>query len=506
MAGLFTRIFQRRQSQRRVVHRGRSSRFMDAAKQDALNAGWATVNYSADAVLRRELPRVRARSRYLAVNDPYYVQFLSLARQNVVGPDGIRLQMRVIERVLADGAEVSDARANKLIEMAWKRWGKRRSASYNQMDCWHAIEQMVLSSVARDGEMFIRIRRGVKNGYGYALELIEPDHVLVTHNEDLGGGAQIRMGIEVDVSGRVLAYHVTERHPGDTILGLQKTMRTQRIPADQMIHVFLRERVTQSRGVPWGVSSMARSKMLDGYEQAELVAARAGASKMGFIIEKDGEVYQGDEKGYDADGNEVTITDFDAGTFERLGEGLDVKLFDPQHPSAAFEMFTKRILRGISAGMGVGYNKLANDYEGVNYSSLRESNLSERDHWRCVQRWLIEQLHDEVFPSWLEMALTTGTIPLPIARLEKFNAPHWRPRGWQWVDPLKEMTAARSAIELGLDSRTSIAAAQGRDVEEIMQDLARENALAEKYGITAWNAQSSIAVNVNAEDKNGADQ
>ena len=52
------------------------------------------------------------------------------------------------------------------------------------------------------------------------------------------------------------------------------------------------------------------------------------------------------------------------------------------------------------------------------------------------------------------------------------------------MDPLKDIQAALAAVQGGLDSRTRIAAEQGRDFEEILADLARERQLAEEYGVT----------------------
>ena len=43
------------------------------------------------------------------------------------------------------------------------------------------------------------------------------------------------------------------------------------------------KRPGQSRGVTWFAPVMVSIRMLEGYQEAELVAARAGASKMGFF-------------------------------------------------------------------------------------------------------------------------------------------------------------------------------------------------------------------------------
>ena len=95
---------------------------------------------------------------------------------------------------------------------------------------------------------------------------------------------------------------------------------------------------------------LPRLKMLDGYEEAELVAARVGASAMGFITSPGGDGYMGD----DLD-NGTPIMSAEPGTFQQLPAGMDVKSFDPDHPTTAFSDFEKAILRGISSGLGVSY-------------------------------------------------------------------------------------------------------------------------------------------------------
>ncbi len=479
------------------------SRFLDAAKQDDLTAGWTSTNYSGDAILRGQLDIVRARSRDLCSNEPYFRRFLGLCEENVIGPDGISLQMRVIEKDTKEGV-VMDESANRMIEAAWYKWTKKRNCTLNQRDSLIALEQIALRTVARDGEIFIRKIRGAKNDFRFALQMIEADHVDTRHNEEFTNGNYIRMGIEYDANDIVIAYHILKRHPGDYAYQSGINQQRIRIPASDMVHLFVRERPSQSRGIPWGASSMTRSKMLSGYEQAELVAARAGASKMGFFTSPDGQGYTGDGEGLDSDGNKVTITEADPGTFEQLPAGVDFKAFDVDHPSSAFESFTKRILRGITTGFGVGYNALTNDYEGVNYSSLRQSHLTERDYWRKLQSWMIENLLGEIFSDWLLMSITSGQLQLPILKLDKFDAATWRPRGWTWVDPVKEITANKMAIELGLDSATNIIAQQGRDIEDIYQDMKNEASLRKKYGLEL--TPSSTTVIFSGDATNAASQ
>ncbi|MBK7121298.1 MAG: phage portal protein [Comamonadaceae bacterium] len=81
-----------------------------------------------------------------------------------------------------------------------------------------------------------------------------------------------------------------------------------RVDADQVLHVFKPYRPEQVRGMPAMHACISGLKMLDGYEEAAIVAARVGASKMGFFTTPDGDASPlGDEK--DEQGN--TITDAD---------------------------------------------------------------------------------------------------------------------------------------------------------------------------------------------------
>ncbi|MBK7121299.1 MAG: phage portal protein [Comamonadaceae bacterium] len=72
----------------------------------------------------------------------------------------------------------------------------------------------------------------------------------------------------------------------------------------------------------------------------------------------------------------------------------------------------KTRLRSIASGMGVTYHGLANDLEGVNFSSIRSGTLEERDAWMVLQDWFAEAFLRPVFGEWLSWSLTKGAIRL----------------------------------------------------------------------------------------------
>lgn len=461
-------------------------RFFAAAKQDNLTQGWSTQLFSADTILNADLDKIRARSRVLAGNEPYFRQWLRIQCRNVVGPQGIRLQMRVPSRFGNDGNAEMDDLANRVIEEGWKEWCKRQNCTTNKRHDFVAVQRLVYKSVKRDGEIFVRKVKGFRgNAFMFSLQLIEADHLDIKMNTSLKNGNYVRMGVEFNEWGEAVAYHFLEKHPGDYMVDSRFHSKRIRLTADEILHIYDPERVDQSRGFPEGVAAMTRSNMLNGYQEAELVAARTSSSKMGFFKTPDGESYTGDDAEFDEEGNETEIiTEADPGTFEELPEGFDFVAYDPQHPTTAFSSFIKTTLQGIASALGISYPNMANDYEGVSFSSLRQANLNDRDGWKEEQQWLVEQLHAQIFSDWLLMALTTDQLkPLVASRFDRYNTPSWRPRGWTWVDPGKEASANKSNLEIGVESLTNIVSEQGRDIEEVFQEIQNESKLAEKYGI-----------------------
>lgn len=477
-----------------------------AAKIDRLTAGWLGVSGSADMLTSSSLTRARARSRQMAIDNDYFRRFLKLCRTNVVGPNGIGLQVRAVESKTKDEI-IFDEYANDLIEAGWGDWGKLKNCTVDKRLSWIDVKQLIIETVAKDGEALVREIRGrdADNEYGYAIQLIEMDHLDENYDHTLPNGNRIRMGIEFNKWNRPLAYHLLSSHPNDTMAASVGSGRKhyERVPADQIIHLFTPERISQSRGMPWAHSAMRRLKMLGGYEENELVAASVSASKMGFFKPgEDGATYEG--SGQDEQG---PVTEAEPGIFETLPPGMDFVAWDPQHPSTAFNLFVKAMLRGASSGLGVSYNTLANDLEGVNFSSIRQGALEEREMWKMMQTWMIEHLCDRVFESWLIMALTTQKIPLPLAKFEKFNKPVWRPRGWQWIDPLKEVNSQRAAMDAGIRSGQDVANEQGQDIEDVYAQLAREKRLREKYGITVSFADNAAGLQAdNTGDANNDGQ
>lgn len=428
--------------------------------------GWIQ---SAHQELRGELCTLRGRARELSRNNAYARRYLMLLAENVVGPKGIRLQAQAKMR---DGS--LDQTSNNRIEAAWKDWG--RDCDVTGRLSWNELEVLAIQTVARDGEAFIRKVPGFTgNKYGYAVQFLDADQIDDSYEQvpEYGRNA-IRMGIETDKYGRVLAYWMWTAHPQDR--GQRERIR---VPAKQIIHLFRYRRSGQPRGETWFAPVMYGMRLLDGYTEAELVAARSSAAKMGFIVKNENaEAPNPDEPATQR------LTEATPGIIEELGIGETFQAWDPQHPAANFDPFTKTVLRQIACGLNVSYMALTGDLNGTSYSSGRIGSLQERDYYRMLQTWLSEHLHDVIYREWLRYAVLTPYLRLEEVNFAKYEQVVWRPRGWDWVDPRKDIDANRMAIAAGFVSPAEIIAESGNEIEDVYEQIAYANTLAKQYGIT----------------------
>jgi len=456
---------------RRYSNAKAATRMYDGAKRDRLSADWPSFPVPAEWIIRLYQRILVARSREQCANNDFAKAFLRMCRQNIVGPQGVLLQAASKNK---KGA--LDVVSNKAIEAAFDKWGHKKNADIAGKNSWRAIQAACVVSAAKDGEFMVRKIFGRKAGeFGFSLQMLDPQRCQVDFDRfDLPGGNFIRSGIEYDEFSRPVAYYFTVLKDSDAFYNYQYAgWSYHRIPADEIIHGYLEEIVGQKRGLPWMATSLFRIKQMQGFEDAAIVNARIGASKMGFFQWADGTGPIDPE-------DEAPEIDAEAGTFHELPPGLTVKEFTPQYPAGEFTPFMKQQLRSFASGVGVPYNELASDLEGVNFSSIRQGTLDSREHWKELQQWLIESLHQPVYEAWLPQALlrrqivTEDGLTLPVDQIARYEAVIWQPRRWQWIDPRADVDGAVESKNNFLASPSQLIRDQGRDPDTVFIETARD--------------------------------
>jgi lambda family phage portal protein len=452
-------------------------RRFEGARVDRLTADWFATQSSINSELASDLDRLRARGRQLVNNNDYARKFRGMVENNIIGPSGVRLQVRV-----EDAPGRSDRMANAAIEAAWQEWSKGCDLS-GQMSLRDLCEQLV-GGLPSDGEFLVRMVQGAESGnrFGLALQVIDVDRIdtSYTGRAPQSGNAVI-MGVEVDAYRRPLALHLFAAHPNDVTGASRQRVR---VAVGEVLHRFKVERAEQLRGIPWIAPGMLSLHHLGGFMLSAVLAAEHGANHFGFFTSPDGEP---PEIGQMQDGGSVTVSQ--PGVYDTLPQGYGFQPHDSKYPNEVFGPFVKTCLQRIATGWRVAYHSLANDLEGVSFSSIRSGTLEERDRWAADQEWFIGVFMEPLYRVWLRTALLAGAITmpngsaLPSSKLAKFLRHEWQPRRWEWVDPKADMEAKILAVRAGLMAPQDLAAAMGYDFEDVLRAIAAAQAAAAQAGV-----------------------
>lgn len=463
-------LAQKMTTQKRVAIR----RF-DGAQGGRKTAGWMASNTSQDAEVQAAFNVLRNRARDLGRNNNNVRSYLSGLEVNVIG-QGIRLQSVVKDETT--GITLKDVNAK--IENEWKRWARKESCDVRGMLSFQDIERLIIRTLAESGES--PIIRFVYQKFGrsdvrLSLQILESDHLDANYNiKAINGKNEIRMGVEINEFGRPVAYWLLTQHPGDQ--GNSSNSQGQfrvRVPASEIIHFYKHERPAQSRAVTWIASTMLTLRQLGEYLDAATMRKKVEAAVMYFITKPVSELSDAGALDTGVQDNQNVI-DVEGGAVFNLNEGENVISPPISATSGADAPFIQNALNNVAAGVGSSYETISRDFSKTNYSSSRLSLMSERDLYKIIQSWIEGNFHQPVFEKFMLMAYTSGVFGFKdyLDNQEKYDQPRWMPRGFDWIDPYKDVLAEKEELKGNLITLSDALASRGLDFEETILQIKKE--------------------------------
>ena len=453
-----------------------------AAETKARYGDFRSSRGSADTELRKGLAVVRAKSRWLARNSSSMRRFLWLLSINTVGKKGFVFESDVRRQ---DGT--SDKTLNKRVETDFRRWSKRPTVcgKMSMVD----LENQAIKSLGRDGEfIWERVFNPIYRD-GIAINPIEADlldETLNTINPDTKN--QIRMGVEIDKFNRVIAYHFLEQHPGDfTWYSYDSHRRYRRVLAENILHVYVSDRAGQTRGEPWASTVINSIKMLDGYREAETTGRRLRSAIMGFfkkmLPKPEGlEELADNDDDEDRDRLEMSV---EPGKFQELPPGLEMQQFDPGGSQTDYEKFEGQVKKDIAMGLGISVMSHGMETKGVSYSAGRTVRQEDQDFYEVIQEFFSDRALEPVFSWWLPRRLIQDDANIPPTRIDAIiDSCKFRARGWDWVDPSKDVSSNTEAMRTFQTSPQRVAAKQGTTLEELLDEHVEARRMAEERDLT----------------------
>ena len=420
---------------------------------------------------------LRQRSRMLYMAAPLAAAALKRQRTNVVG-NGLRLKSTIDREILGLTPEAAEA-WQRHTEAEFALWAEHKDAcDATGVNDFYGMQQLVMLSWPMSGDVFALVKRSQPTllmPYSLRLHIVEADRVRTPHTGGLfalgqtqgkaANGNRIFDGVEVDSGGRVTAYYIANTYPGETS-GEQTVF--QRVAAygeetglPNILQIMDSERPDQYRGVPYLAQVMEPLLQMRRYTESELMAALVQSFFTAFV--------KSDAATNDMPFNEALTqgvgqvsqspNEYEMGpcTINIMEPGESVDFGAPTHPNTGFDVFMRSMCEQVGAALEIPADLLLLSFN-ASYSASRAALLEAWKSFRMRREWLIQDFCRPVYEVWLTEAVARGRIAAP----GFFTDPLLRQAylGSQWIgpppgqlDPTKEITAAKMAIEQGLTTR-----------------------------------------------------
>lgn len=406
-----------------------------------------------DTLAARELQKLWSRSHHLCRNEAIATTAKHRLVTNWIG-SGIKVRWMNENHTPAPR-----------VQKHWEEWIKdcnldRRGNFYNFE---HSLASALMESGEAIGRMYVSKRKTAK--VPLALQILEAEHLDPLYTGM--GNTNTRNGITFSEEGYPVTYHLWKQHPG-ALLKLAGQQERLAISADDILHVFERQRPGQWRGIPW-----ITPVILNIYGLSETIDAtiqrQKAAQAMSWIIENsspDAAFAPGTVRSTIGTGKRSQIIQGVAGGVHYLEGKESVKFASIQDIGPNLQVLLSSELGKIAAALGLTYDQLTGDLSQVNFSSIRAGLNEFRIRTEIVQRFTIINLGLEPITSrWLEM------LPFYVPKLSaqgiypKFSLP--RRYG---VDELKDAQADLLEVQAGFNTMENALEERDRTFQEVLAE------------------------------------
>lgn len=471
-------------------------------------AAWRPAGVSADAAVLPNRDISAARVRDLVRNDPHAVSGIATLVDMLVGA-GLRLSSKPDLRALGlDPKNEADRKAGRelseSIEAEWRSFADdplRRCDAQRRLSM-NGMFRLLCRTWVVNGEVTVSLGWKERGRYSTCVRAIDPDRLC--NPDGRSDTDRLRGGIEFTEDGEPIAYHVRNSHPGELYSSYPKGITWTRIPRSTptgrpvFIHGFEPEREDQARAITPFAALMQRMRMIGKFADTELASAMVNALFAAFVKSSlpVGEVAAGMTP------MSATFADKRMDFYEQnpamlngvripvMPVGDEITINNATRQATSFPAFQASFLQSISAALGVSYEQLSMDWSKVNYSSARAALNEVWRHVFTMFSAFSEQVAEPIRFAVIEEAFDRGYIVAPKGAPDFWDNPgaylrgRWIGPGRGYVDPVKE--AQGSGLRMGNMTSTLEAecAEQGRDLEETLDQIAREEEMLKERRLT----------------------
>lgn len=443
----------------------------DAGDYSRGNVNWRVMNQSAEYTDKYSRDNVRARARDLERNSDMMNSVIGAYKRNVIG-GGYTLQTKT-----------GNDKLNDTIEAAWKKWCKKQNCDVTGTQSFMQIMRMCVKRKKVDGGILI-VKRYTKDGFlPFKLQTFEVDELDNSQMTPKFQGNKVVGGIEMNEYNKPVGYWIRQ-YPVDS-LALTTPVY---IDAKDVIFMYTKHRPSQVREISDMSPTITRIRDANEFMVAVSVKERIAACLSVFIKKTIpttgiGNIGRGigGAAGERQDYQGKSIT---PGMIKELNAGDEIQVVNPAGQATDAASYIKLQQRLVGAGQGVSYEATSRDMSQSTYSSTRQS-IIEDDMTYAEEKELLMEVMDEIYETFVISLWLTGSIKVKDFwdKKDMYLDHTWIVAPKKWIDPQKEANANRIALATGQKTFKQIAAEQGKDWKEQIEEIAEVLNYAKELGI-----------------------
>ncbi len=441
----------------------------DAAGFGRINSGWRVHNESAEVTDRNSRDVVRARARDLERNSDILQAVVLAYKRNVVGK-GYTLR-----------AKTGDDELNRRIESLWRQWCKPRNCDVTGEQSFNAILRMAVERKKVDGGILFLFRHTPGGVVPFKLQAIEVDELDTTRSTPRRQGNRVVGGIEYNAWRRPVGYWIQQYD-----LEGWRLLEPIYIDAKDVYFLKSKRRPSQIREMSDMSHTITRIRDVNEFINAVSIKERIAAC-LAVLIKKT--IPTGTSLGRSGVRGPDGRVDYSGkklgpGMIMEMGAGDEAQVVDPKGAATDATAFLKVQQGLIGAGQGLSYEAVSRDMSGSTYSSARQNAIEDEDTY-TEDMELLTEFMSEVYEQFVISCYLSGQINLPgfwDKKAEYMNHA-WVKSPKKWIDPAKESTADKTALQSGQKTYPEICAERGKDWRQAIDETAEVLAYGREKGI-----------------------
>ncbi|WP_410705299.1 phage portal protein [Citrobacter freundii] len=419
-----------------------------------------------NAIINRTLPVMVAASRELSIKNGIVKKYVATNSAGVTGADG--LYIRPCSHSSQD--DKVNQQVNKQLEDAFYAWAQDPKAfsRCGTLDI-STFQRLVERTRSIDGDCFIRIHQ-TRDGMPQ-VEIIDSMRISTYENQILPSGNYISNGIEFDIdTNRPVAYWITRYNPimYNYLLG-----ERERVPAEEILHLFQQDYPTQQRGIPDVHAGTDKLKELEEFMVAAITSRKVAASAMAFITNPDSdeiELLKGDDVSYYEQDylNPAAIVELQA--------GQDIKTVNPTQTTDGISEFVDNQLMMIAMGLDITKQSLTSDTSNASFSAAKLTDKLQQSTFKTRTNALVVSVLKPLYVTWLKAAMINNSALSNLSFSDFNNLTHaqYVPTRQISLDPYKDLQTEVLAIDSGLKSKAMVISEMGYDPAVVMEEIQKE--------------------------------